>query len=246
VGEPITGTGESAGYLLLTHGFLQPIASNSGTTNTAPNPPSFPAGKAPYGIDNAGTSVVSGNILLENTLGEWMTTTRSGGAYLLTQGILQPGGVVEAIPLPVIRLEFLAKRISPQQVQLDWKTLQEINNKGFHVERMRQNESSYSVDGAATYSTVQVVQGSKGKIVKLAAYPNPATGAFSVQADFDDPQAKSGAAGDVLEVYDISGRLVQQLSITSGMPVKVGGLSAGIYLVKLRSEADVVQKVVVQ
>ena len=48
------------------------------------------------------------------------------------------------------------------------------------------------------------------------------------------------------ELLRISGRLVQQLAITSGVPVKVSGLKPGVYLVKLKSETNTVQKVIVQ
>ena len=46
--------------------------------------------------------------------------------------------------LPIAGLEFYAKRISNTQVQLDWKTLQEMNNKGFHIERKKENETNFA------------------------------------------------------------------------------------------------------
>jgi hypothetical protein len=244
---------------------------------------------APYGIDNAGNSVLAGNILLENTVGEWMTTARTGGSHMLTQGILQPGGVVANIPLPVTQLEFWAKRINNQQVQLDWKTLQEANNKGFGVERMKQNEGAYSgihfepskaaggnstlpltyqyidqnsflgrtyyrlrqedLDGKITYSTVQVVQSSKGKGVKLTAYPNPAVSEFSVLLETIIINAKeetTQSTTDLLYLYDMQGRVVQQHAIISGVPLKITNLTPGVYLVKLKNEPEISHKVVVQ
>ncbi len=50
-------------------------------------------------------------------------------------------------PLPITGLQFYAKRVSKDKVQLDWKTLQEINNRGFYVERRQENENNFSVIG---------------------------------------------------------------------------------------------------
>jgi len=47
-------------------------------------------------------------------------------------------------PLPITGLELYAKRISNTQVELDWKTIQEINNHGFHIERKKENENSFA------------------------------------------------------------------------------------------------------
>lgn len=47
-------------------------------------------------------------------------------------------------PLPVTGMEFYAKRINSSMVQLKWKTLQEINNKGFYIERRKENESNFA------------------------------------------------------------------------------------------------------
>ncbi|MEI2822353.1 MAG: hypothetical protein BWZ05_01863 [Bacteroidetes bacterium ADurb.BinA245] len=54
-------------------------------------------------------------------------------------------------PLPVTGLEFYTKRLNNTTVQLDWKTIQEINNKGFHIERKKANENSFvTVDFVAS------------------------------------------------------------------------------------------------
>ncbi|NTS43049.1 T9SS type A sorting domain-containing protein [Flavisolibacter sp. BT320] len=46
--------------------------------------------------------------------------------------------------LPVSGLEFIARRLNKQVVQLDWKTAQEMDNKGFSVERKKDNEPAFS------------------------------------------------------------------------------------------------------
>ena len=50
-------------------------------------------------------------------------------------------------PLPVLGLEFTAKRISSNKVQLDWKTIQEINNLGFHIERKKETDNDFASVG---------------------------------------------------------------------------------------------------
>jgi len=127
-------------HIFLVDGFLQPYVG----TGILPPPPTMPANAIFTGTDNAGNSVVVNNIFLENTLGEWMTTTRTGGNQMITQGILQPYLQSVGSPLPVIGLEFYAKRINKQQVQLAWKTLQEINNKGFHIERKKESDNNFT------------------------------------------------------------------------------------------------------
>jgi hypothetical protein len=64
--------------------------------------------------------------------------------------------------LPVDLLSFEAIRIDPNQVELDWVTAAETNNKGFHLERMLENETSFSpinwVDGFGTTTITQYYQ----------------------------------------------------------------------------------------
>lgn len=124
--------------ILYTQDFLQPGA---GTTTTPPiiNNVALSSGS---GLDNAGTTFTAGNAMLEFTVGEFASITISQNNTLLTQGILQPFRNNGA--LPVIGLEFYAKRLNNATVQLDWKTIQEINNKGFHIERKKENESAFN------------------------------------------------------------------------------------------------------
>jgi hypothetical protein len=52
-----------------------------------------------------------------------------------------------AVILPVTGLELDARRLTNTTVQLDWRTLQESNNKGFGIERRKENEQSYQQTG---------------------------------------------------------------------------------------------------
>ncbi|NTS43051.1 T9SS type A sorting domain-containing protein [Flavisolibacter sp. BT320] len=274
VGESFTGQGTSSNYLLLTHGFLQPFG---GATATPPGIPSLPVNSFSNGIDNAGNSVLAGNILLENTVGEWMTTTRTGGSYMLTQGILQPSQQTVNIPLPVTGLTFTAKRLHAGTVQLNWKTLTETDNKGFYIERKldkapdftqlkfvsskaANGNSTVALDytetdansfsgkswyrlrqedltGKNTYSTVELVNGVKGKPVKLTAWPVPAPSEFSVLVE--------GLEKDKLQVFDVSGRLRHETTITQGQAVKISHLMPGTYILRLVGNPDLVHKIIV-
>ena len=132
----ISGSG-----FLYTQDFLQPDA---GTTSSIPfiNNVTLSSGN---GIDNAGTTFIAGSTLLEFTVGEFASLTYVNANNMLTQGILQPYSSGSA--LPVSGLEFYAKRTGKNQVQLNWKTVQEISNRGFHIERKKENESDFRTIG---------------------------------------------------------------------------------------------------
>lgn len=123
---------------MYTQDFLQPGA---GTTTSIPVINNVVLGSG-AGLDNAGTSFSNSGITIDFTLGEAASITLHQPGTMLTQGILQP--FPAAVSLPVTGLEFYAKRISSTQVQLDWKTIQEINNKGFYIERRKENEVNFS------------------------------------------------------------------------------------------------------
>lgn len=93
-------------------------------------------------ISPGGNWSANGSLQLESSLGEFASPFIQNGNLLLTQGFTQPYIPLSA-PLPVLGLEFNAKRINNKNVQLNWKTVQEIDNKGFYVERKKENEANY-------------------------------------------------------------------------------------------------------
>jgi hypothetical protein len=230
----------------------------------------------PLVTNSNGTSGIVNNIHFEFNLGETFTTT-VGNNTVITQGLLQPIMLSQG-PLPVLGLEFNAKRINNNKVQLDWKTAQEIDNKGFSVERKKESEQNFiklhfvksvaangnsslplnythvdtnsfagktyyrlkqeDIDGKFMYSTVHLVNGNNGKIISLKAWPIPSTGPVNISAE--------GIEKDVLLVFDNNGRLVKQLTITALTPVQITGLTPGTYIVKLGSQKELYQKIIVQ
>lgn len=226
--------------------------------------------------NNSGTFGVAGNIIFEFSFGESFTTT-IGSNYVVTQGLLQPLSI-EQSPLPVHGLQFSAKRISNSSVQLDWKTVQEINNRGFYVERKKETEGSFTqlgfvkslapngntslpqkywymdtndftgktyyrlkqedIDGGFIFSIVQVVNGSTGKSISLKAWPIPSSGPVNISVE--------GIEKDVLMIFDNTGRLLKQEMITAKAPIQLTALTAGTYIVKLGSQKDIYQKIIIQ
>lgn len=227
-------------------------------------------------INNSGTAGVAYNIHFEFNLGESFTTTIGNGT-VITQGLLQPITLTQA-PLPVLGLEFNAKRINNSKVQLDWKTVQEIDNKGFYVERKKENEINFTqlhfvksaapngnsssplnyshvdandfrgktyyrlkqedIDGKFMYSIVRLVNGNNGKVISMKAWPIPSSGPVNISAE--------GIETDVILVFDNNGRLMKQLTITAQTPVQLTGLAPGTYIVKLGSQKELYQKIIVQ
>lgn len=127
----------STAVFLYTPGFLQPDA---GSTQSVPEINNVVLSSG-AGIDAAGGSLQAGSALLEFTVGEFASITHQQSNTLLTQGLLQPFQWL--VSLPVTDLDFRARRVQPHLVQLDWKTLQESNSKGFHIERKNDNETGF-------------------------------------------------------------------------------------------------------
>ena len=132
----------SSSSFMYTQGFLQPDA---GATNTPPPYIVDVVLSSGSGIDNAGTTFIDAGIMLEFTVGEYASITHINSDKMLTQGILQPYST--GVVLPVTGFDLMAKRTGPYTVSLNWKTLQEFNNKGFHIERKFENENSFTTVG---------------------------------------------------------------------------------------------------
>ncbi len=127
---------------MYTQGFLQPDA---GFTNTPPTYIVDIVLSSGSGIDNAGTTFIDAGIMLEFTVGEYASITHINSDKMLTQGILQPYSI--GVVLPVTGFDLMVKRTDAHTVLLNWKTLQEFNNKGFHIERRFENETGFTTIG---------------------------------------------------------------------------------------------------
>ncbi len=182
------------------------------------------------------------------------------------------------VALPVTGLEFQASRISKDKVLLTWKTNQEFNNKGFGIERKKENENDFAstgfinslapggnspfplsytkidtndfagktfyrlkqedFDGKFVYSVIRVVNGNDEKISSLKAWPIPSNG--NVNVLFQNIEK------DILQVFAMNGRLVQQVPALNNTTLKITGLLTGSYVIRLAAQKDMVLKIIVQ
>lgn len=258
--------------IMYTPDFLQPDA---GTTTSIPTVGNVQTISGFAGIDNGGGTLLNGNIMLEFTVGEVASISLQQSNSLLTQGILQPYNLAA---LPVTGLDFTASRINSNEVRLNWKTVQEINNKGFFVERKNDTDTGFAVvafestkalngtslfpieymitdannfsgrtyyrlkqqdiDGRYTYSVIRWVTGEANKSISLKAWPVPAINNFSVSL--------TGIEKDVIQVFDMSGRMVKSFTVTGQSPQQVNDLKPGVYVLKLLSDRNINQRVIVQ
>ncbi len=124
---------------LYTQDILQP---DGGTTTSVPVIVDVNFSGTGYGVTTAGTTFIDGSSMLEFTAGEFASITLEGNGNLLTQGILQPYNTGTA--LPVTGLALFVQRMDEAKVEVKWKTETEINNKGFYIERKKDNENSFT------------------------------------------------------------------------------------------------------
>jgi len=55
-----------------------------------------------------------------------------------------------------------------------------------------------------------------------------------------------GIDKDLLQVYDMSGRLIQQVPVINNSQQKITGLRPGQYIIKLAGQQDLIQKIIIQ
>ena len=126
---------------VLTQDFLQPYLADLVVDPEDPGNPGGGTGgiqlASGAGVDNAGTTFINEQAIIDFTVGEAFSVSLESGSNLLTQGILQPF-TEDLEALPVLGMEFTARRLNPAKVQLQWTTEQEFNNEGFTIERKKE------------------------------------------------------------------------------------------------------------
>ena len=129
--------------VLLTQDFLQPYASD--LVVDPGNPGGGTGGlqlASGSGVDNAGTTFINEQAIIDFTVGEAISMSLEAGSTLLTQGILQPF-TEDLEALPVLGMEFTARRLNAAKVQLKWTTEQEFNNEGFTIQRKKETATDF-------------------------------------------------------------------------------------------------------
>jgi len=83
------------------------------------------------------------------------------------------------------------------------------------------------------------VTGSNEKMLTLKAWPIPAVKNFYVQV-------QGLQKNDVLQVFDMNGKMMRSISITNQQQLQVSGLTPGTYVLRLAGDKALVQKIIVQ
>lgn len=226
---------------MYTQDFLQPDA---GSTTVIPvlNNVVLSGGST---TDNAGTTLINGNLMLEFTLGETASITLQQGSNMLTQGILQPYST--GAILPVTGLELYAKRINPTTVELNWKTQTEINNKGFFIERKKDNENSFT----GIHFTATAALGGNSSFPLQYTYNdnNNYTGKTWYRIKQDDNDGRSTySAIRIVDGSNGKQALLQVWPVPSSGPVNVlvSGIAGADKLFVVDAGGRVVQQLTVQ
>jgi hypothetical protein len=117
---------------------------------------------------------------------------------------------------------------------LDYNVIDVNSFAGKSYYRLKQTD----LNGKATYSLINVVNGISGKRITLKAWPNPSSGNVSVIVE--------GAEKDMLQLVDISGKMIRQIPVVNGKQEQILGLQPGIYILKLANQKDLLQKLIIQ
>ncbi len=226
---------------MYTQDFLQPDA---GSTTVIPvlNNVTLSGGST---LDNAGSTFINGPLMLEFTVGEFASTSLQQGSNMLTQGILQPYST--GAILPVTGLDFYAKRVSPATVELNWKTQTEINNKGFYIERKKDNESSFT----SIHFTATAALGGNSNFPLQYMYTdnNNHTGKTWYRIKQDDNDGRSTySAIRMVDGTDGKQAMMQVWPVPSTGPVNVlvSGITGADKLFVMDAAGRVVQQLAVQ
>lgn len=167
-------------------------------------------------------------------------------------------------PLPIQLHSFEAELLNPNKVQLEWITMSEKNNDFFTIERSQDGvywEEIGFVDGAGTsnetivyteydldpyygvsyyrikqtdfdgkqsYSKVESITNKEIRNIKI--YPNPANDMLYIEYGVDDDLE--------VEIYNSLGQLerLDMKNVHGRVSLNVSSLSAGVYMVVLKSE----------
>lgn len=167
-------------------------------------------------IGSAGQTFNNGGITLRSTTGEAITPSISNGSLKITQGFQQ--NLVLNTPLPITGLDFLAQRINSQQVKLKWRSITETNNKGFGIERKKENEDNYS---DLDFVNSKAVQGNS--IIPL-------------EYEYTDDNAYNGYTYYRLKQQDMDGKFIYSIvrivkgELNNNVTMKVWPIPANSYI----------------
>lgn len=108
------------------------------------------------------------------------------------------------------------------------------NTTGKSYYRLKQED----LNGQAVWSAIRIVNGANSKPVALKVWPIPVVGNFYVNVE--------GIDKDMLMVFDMAGKLKLQLPVQGNTQHQITQLPAGAYILRLATQKDMQQKIIVQ
>jgi hypothetical protein len=93
------------------------------------------------------------------------------------------------------------------------------------------------VQSNITHEEVLNIQSQKSKAITIEIYPNPSTGNFTVET--------TEMGSQLLQVFDVTGKIVISETIGSTASINANGLPEGIYNVKITNNQNVINKRIV-
>lgn len=220
---------------------------------------------------DGGTNWMDQNFTTRNTVNNYV---ENSGINIFSRWTLSAPGST----LPATGLQFNVNRISNSKVLLAWTTNQEFNNKGFSIQRRKENETDFTttsffnsiapggnsstplqyaktdtngfagisyyrlkqedIDGRFTFSVIRLVKGSDDRTVSLKVWPIPSAGDVHVSI--------KGVEKDMLQVFDMKGRLMQQFPVLNTVQKEISGLLPGSYFIRLFGQQGIFQKIIIQ
>lgn len=231
-----------------------------------PNPTNYELYKRPTSETGAWTLIKDGVegivVTVSNTPGDkfiqFAANTTNTQLISFSQFVIKESSG----PLAVRWLSFDAKRTTTEEVALDWQTISEIDNAGFHIQISENGlnfENAGWVDGRGTVNTVSAYQfvhrnskplyyrleqvdrdGTKSYsplkfvdgIFGFAIYPNPTADKIQIQLKGQEADDKFN-----LEIRDLKGNLVfAQMNtleiLNEQLEAHTAQLSAGAYIIQ--------------
>jgi hypothetical protein len=152
--------------------------------------------------------------------------------------------------LPIELMAFNANRTSNDQVLLDWQTASELNNKGFYIERMLENETEFMpigwIDGFGTTSEITHYEYNDENAYTGVSYYRLRQVDFDGTESFSDVRAVSGSDLNIfsdVNIYPVPVR--DELTVSFGELPK-GVLSGQVRIVDMQGRVIYDASVAVQ
>jgi hypothetical protein len=135
--------------------------------------------------------------------------------------------------LPVELLNFTAERLSPSEVNLNWQTASELNNSGFFVERMLENENSFTsiawLDGFGTTSEVTHYNYVDNNAYTGVSYYRLRQVDFDGTESFSEVRAVTGREHNIMSDVDIF-----PIPVKDDLNIRFGKLPEGVTSAQVR------------